>query len=350
MTEPIKKKGLTYAEAGVDIDAGQEAVERIKKLARATFNAQVLTEIGTFGGMYQLDLSGLKSPVLVSSTDGVGTKVKIAIMTNRHDTVGQDLVNHCVNDILVHGARPLFFMDYIGAGKLRPDVIAEIVDGLSRACREAEMPLLGGETAEMPDVYGPGEYDLVGFVVGLADRRRITDGSAIKAGDVCLGLPSVGLHTNGYTLARKVIFEIAGHRPEDHVAEIGGSVAQVLMAVHRCYAPVVRPLLGKYDIHGMAHITGGGIPGNLNRIMPSGLGAVVKKSSWPVPPVFRYLQKMGQLDPDDSYRTFNMGIGYILVVSPSEADRIEAELTGKSEKVHRIGVVQKQSDPVVMVE
>jgi len=349
MDDKRNKQPLTYADAGVDINAGDEAVERIKGLASATFNSQVLTGIGGFGGLFKPDFSGIEAPVLISSTDSVGTKVKLAFMTGRHDTLGSDLVNHCVDDILVHGARPLFFLDYIGTGQIKPETIAEIVSGVSRACKTVGVPLLGGETAEMPDLYGPGEYDLAGFVVGVVDEKRIVDGSAIKEGDACLGLPSNGLHTNGYTLARKVAFEIAGNMPGDIIDELGMSADEALMAVHRCYAPIVHPLREKFDIHGMAHITGGGIPGNLNRVMPKGLGGVIDRSAWKTPPIFDYLRRVGNIDPVDIYRTFNMGIGYILVVSADDAEPIAREIEDMNEKVYRIGTIRKQSEPVTLV-
>lgn len=350
MDDKTKKRGLTYADSGVDIDAGDDAVERIKKLAAGTFNSNVLRGIGAFGGFYRADFDDLKEPVLISSSDGVGTKVKLAFMTDKHDTVGEDLVNHCVDDILVHGARPLFFMDYIATGKLKPETIAEVVSGLTRGCTTAGMPLLGGETAEMPDMYRPGEYDLAGFIVGVVDKARVINGDAIEEADVCLGLASTGLHTNGYTLARKVAFEIAGRKPDDHVNELGTTVAGALMAVHRCYAPSIRPLLEKYEVHGMAHITGGGIQGNLNRIMPEGLGAVISKASWEVPPVFAWLQEQGDLDPVDIYRTFNMGVGYIVVVPPDLADAIMADLRNAGETVWRIGQIECRPQPVTLVE
>lgn len=350
MTDNSKKQTLTYADAGVDIDAGDEAVEKIKKLAKATFNNHVLSGIGAFGGFYKPDFSGIDNPVLISSSDGVGTKVKIAFMNDRHDTVGQDLVNHCVGDILVHGAIPMFFMDYIATGKIKPDTVAEIVSGLSHACKEVGMPLLGGETAEMPDLYQPGEYDLAGFIVGVVDEKKIINGSTIKEGDVCLGLPSNGLHTNGYSLARKVAFEIAGLKPDDQVPELGCSISESLMKIHRCYLPLVRPLLQKLDIHGLAHITGGGIPGNLNRIMPEGLGAEITKSAWPELPIFRFLQEKGNIDPVDIYRTFNMGIGYIMVVDPSDELAVIKEIESMSEKIYRIGRIKSQSQPVILVD
>jgi phosphoribosylformylglycinamidine cyclo-ligase len=277
--------------------------------------------------------------VLVSSADGVGTKLKLAFMTGRHDTVGEDLVNHCINDILVHGARGMFFLDYIAVGKLEPTVIADIVAGLSRGCKNAGIALVGGETAEMPDFYTAGEYDVAGFIVGLVDEERIVNGRAVKVGDVCIGLAANGLHTNGYSLARKVAFEIAGHKPDDYVAELQMSIAEALMQVHRCYAPLVHPLIAHYDIHGMAHITGGGLPGNLNRILPSGTDAEVKLDSWPVLPIFHYLRSRGNLDPSDIYSAFNMGIGYVLVVAAQDADAIMKELGVMGEKAYQIGTI-----------
>ncbi len=349
MSDTSKKSKLTYADSGVDIDAGEEAVRRIRKLAALTFNEQVLSDIGSFGGMFRPDFSGMKEPVFVASTDSVGTKLKIAFLTGRHDTVGEDLVNHCVDDILVQGARPLFFLDYIGIHKLDQHVIADLVEGLSRGCRNVGMALLGGETAELTDMYHPDEYDLAGFIVGMADRDKIVDGSKIREGDICLGLPSTGLHTNGYTLARKVVFGIARFKPDEFFPELNGSIADALLAVHKCYAPLVLPLLDKYDIHGMAHITGGGIEGNLNRVMPEGLSAEIDKSSWPVPPIFRILQKAGDIDTDDIYRAFNMGIGYILVVAAGDVDNITAEIEQSGEKVYRIGSVKRGDRPVVMI-
>ncbi len=318
MPKKDAKETITYADSGVDIKAGDKAVERIKELARQTFNSQVLTDIGAFGGFFKPDLAGIKKPVLVSSTDSVGTKLKLAFMTNKHDTVGEDLVNHCINDILVHGAKALFFLDYIAVGKLKPEIIAEVVSGVARGCKNAGVALIGGETAELPDFYRPGEYDLVGFVVGIVDQDKIIDGSAIQAGDVCLGLPSNGLHTNGYTLARKVAFEIAGLKPGDMIDELGTTIDKALLRVHRCYAPLVLPLLEKYNIHGMAHITGGGIEGNLKRVLSDNIDAEIVKGSWPVLPIFDFLKKVGNIDPEDIYATFNMGIGFILVVGEQD--------------------------------
>jgi len=337
MTKNNPNKKISYADSGVDVKAGEDVVERIKDLAASTFNKQVLSGLGAFGGFFKPDLSGVKKPVLVSSTDSVGTKVKLAFMTGKHNTVGEDLVNHCVNDILVHGARGLFFLDYIGIGTLKQEVVAQLVEGLSRGCRNAKVALIGGETAELPGFYQPGEYDLVGFVVGVVDEDKIINGSAIKEGDICLGLPSNGLHTNGYSLARRVVFEIAGLKPEDHVAELNMTVAEALMKVHRCYAHIIFSLLDKYDIHGMAHITGGGIPGNLKRILPDGTKAEINKGSWPVLPIFEFLKKTGNIDPGDIYSAFNMGIGYVLVVPQEDSDKIMNEIRQMGEDVYMVG-------------
>ena len=287
---------------------------------------------------------------MISSVDGVGTKLKLAFMTGKHDTVGEDLVNHCIDDILVHGARPLFFMDYIATGHLDPAIVAEVVAGLSRGCQYADIPLLGGETAEMPDFYQPGEYDLAGFVMGVIDESRVVNGSSIRVGDVCLGLPSNGLHTNGYTLARKVAFDIAGLKPDQHIDELGMTIAEALMMVHRCYAPVVRPLLTQYDIHGMAHITGGGLRGNLNRVLPKNCDAEITKGTWPVPPIFDFLKTAGDIDPDDIYSAFNMGIGFVLVVDPDDADKIADDLKAAGEQACRIGVIRQGTGTVSLIE
>lgn len=350
MNDKEKQVHLTYADSGVDVRAGEEAVEKIKKLAASTFNAQVLTGLGSFGGFFKPDMTSMKEPVLISSTDSVGTKLKLAFMTNIHTTIGEDLVNHCVNDILVHGARGLFFLDYIGVGKLYPDVIAEIIEGLSRGCKNSGVALVGGEMAELPDFYQPGEYDLVGFVVGVVDQSKIVNGSTIKEGDVCIGLASSGLHTNGYTLARKAAFEIAKHKPDDYVQELGMTIAEALMKVHRCYAPVIHPLLAQFDIHGMAHITGGGIPGNLKRILPDNIDAVIKKSTWPVLPIFEYLKSAGNIDPVDIFSAFNMGIGYILVVSADNVDGIVTSFKKMGEEAYIIGHVEKGNKTVKLVD
>ena len=277
---------MDYRQSGVDIDAGNETVRRIKSLARATFTPGVLSEIGSFGGLFSLTAAGLSDPVLVSSADGVGTKLKIAFMTGRHNTIGADLVNHCINDILVQGATPLFFLDYLATGRLSPDVAEQIVTGVARACRENGCALIGGETAEMPGFYADGEYDIAGFIVGAVDRPKLIDGKSIAPGDVLLGLPSSGLHTNGYSLARKVFFELCGLRADSYVPELNGTAGDILLATHRSYLPSISPLLDADLIKGMAHITGGGITENLPRILPTGCAAEIDRRAWPIPPVF----------------------------------------------------------------
>jgi phosphoribosylformylglycinamidine cyclo-ligase len=317
---------VDYKSSGVDIDAGNETVRRIKQLAKATFTPGVLSEIGSFGGLFKLDTAAWKEPVLVSSADGVGTKLKVAFMANRHRTIGVDLVNHCVNDILVQGAAPLFFLDYLATGRLSPDVAEEIVDGLARACRDNGCALLGGETAEMPGFYTDGEYDVAGFIVGAVDRARIIDGTSIVAGDVLIGLPSTGLHTNGYSLARKVAFEVLKLDVDSHVPDLGETVGEAFLRPHRSYLPVIKPLLGAGRIKGMAHITGGGITDNLPRVLPAGTAARVNRTSWRVPPIFRWIGESGRVPEYDLRRALNMGIGLILVVAPGDADAVRKAL------------------------
>lgn len=349
MAEQKHSKGLTYADAGVDINAGNEAVSRIKGLAARTFNNQVLSDIGSFGGFFKPNLKGMTSPVLIASADGVGTKLKLAFETGRHNTVGEDLVNHCVNDILVHAARAIFFLDYIGTGKVSPDIIEQIVEGFSNGCVNTGAALLGGETAEMPDFYAPGEYDLAGFIVGLVDQERVVNGSSIELGDAVIGLASNGLHTNGYTLARKAAFELGGLKVGETVEELGTTIDQALMAVHTCYADIVFELLENFSIRGMAHITGGGLPGNLNRILPEGLDARINKGSWPVLPIFELLKKLGGLDPDDIYRAFNMGIGYVLVVPVDRADQIIELVNQSRHQAYRIGEITAGAGQVKLI-
>lgn len=343
------KKKVDYASAGVDLAAGDEAVARIKKLAQSTFNAGVLSDIGSFGGLFKLPLEGYKEPVLVSSTDSVGTKLKLAFMSGVHNTVGQDIVNHCVNDILVQGARPLFFMDYLGVGKLDPAIVEKIVEGLTIACKENDMPLLGGETAELPGFYQPGEYDLVGAIVGLVDRERIVDGTAISEGDVILGLPSVGLHTNGYSLARKICFEMAGLKIDDQVKMIGNEIGKELMKPHRSYLKPITVLMDEVNISGMAHITGGGIPGNLIRIIPQNLKAMIQRGSWPELPIFEYLEQTGGVATGDMYDAFNMGVGFIAVVKESDAYKAESILAEQGQASFRIGLIEDGAKTVDIV-
>ena len=322
---------MDYKQSGVDIDAGNEVVRRIRRMARATFTPQVLSEIGSFGGLFGLDTARYREPVLVASADGVGTKLKIAFMTGRHDTVGLDLVNHCVNDILVQGAEPLFFLDYLATGALAPDGAEQIVSGVARGCRENGCALLGGETAEMPGFYADGEYDIAGFIVGAVDRSRLIDGRGVVRGDVLIGLASTGLHTNGYSLARRIVFDRLSARPDAFVPELGTTIADALLATHRSYLPIVRPLLESGAIKAMAHITGGGITDNLPRVLPDGVGARIDTHAWRVPPVFQWLQRSGQVPDADMRRTFNMGIGLIIVSAAADADRLLTALHASGE-------------------
>jgi phosphoribosylformylglycinamidine cyclo-ligase len=319
--------GITYKDSGVDIDASNAAKKRIRELARDTFTPGVLSDIGSFGGMFACDFGGIKNPVLVSSTDGVGTKLKIAVMMNRHNTVGADLVNHCVNDILVQGARPLFFMDYVATGRLDADVIVSVVEGVARGCKEAGCALIGGETAEMPGFYADGEYDVAGFIVGIVDRSRILDGKSIRHGDLLIGLPSVGLHTNGYSLARKVFFELAKLTPNSRVDDLEGTVGDELLKPHLNYEPLVRVALARNLVEGLAHITGGGITENLNRILPDNCQAEVRPGSWPVLPLCQVMARLGGIERDEMLRSTNMGIGMVIVVRPSNLAALTATLS-----------------------
>ncbi len=301
-------KPVTYADAGVDIAGGDRAKERIKFLAQKTFNRNVLGGIGGFGALFRLDLQKFKNPILVSSADGVGTKLKVAFELGLHHTVGQDLVNHCVNDIAVPGATPRFFLDYLATGKLDPDVAEDVVTGLADACRHNGCALIGGETAQMPGFYAEGEYDLAGFIVGAVDRDKLVTGQAIKPGDVLIGLPSTGLHTNGYSLARKLFFEVAGYKPSQYVTPIREKAGAALMKTHRSYLHVIQKLVAAGLTTGMAHITGGGITENLPRILPKGAAAQIEIGSWPVLPIFEHLRELGQVSQEEMMRTFNMGI------------------------------------------
>lgn len=327
---------MDYRSSGVDIDAGNEVVRRIKSLARGTHTAGVLSEIGSFGGLFDLRAAGLADPVLVASADGVGTKLKLAFLTGIHNTIGEDLVNHCVNDILVQGAIPLFFLDYLATGKLAPDVAAQIVEGIARACRTNGCALLGGETAEMPGFYQDGEYDLAGFIIGAVERTRVIDGRSIAAGDVLIGLPSTGLHTNGYSLARRIVFEHLGLTVDRTVPELKTTVGEALLATHRSYLPVIRPLLGSGTIKGLAHITGGGITDNLPRILPEGVSARIDRKTWEPLPLFTWLIAAGGVPEDDAYRAFNMGIGLIVACAASDADALLASLRAQGEADARV--------------
>ena len=341
-------KQIRYQDAGVNIDEADRAVSSIRRLARETFTRGVLTDIGTFGACYSL--AGWKKPVLISSADGVGTKLKVAFLTGRHDTIGEDLVNHCVNDIAVQGAVPLFFLDYFAVGKLESAVAAQVVTGLARGCRQNACALIGGETAEMPGLYAPGEYDLAGFIVGAAERSGLLTGKRIRAGDILIGLPSTGLHTNGYSLARKLLFEVAGYAPASVVPELGGTVADALLKVHRSYLKPIRALLGKGLLRGAAHITGGGITDNTPRMLPGGLAAEIETGSWRIPPIFELLRRLGDIPEDDFRRTFNLGIGMILALPQAQVRRGEAVLEKLGEPYWVIGKVveKKRAGPRVV--
>jgi len=329
---------MDYREAGVDISAADAAKARIKGLAKATYNASVLTEIGSFGGMLRPDLSRYREPVLVASTDGVGTKIKVAILAGVHDTVGYDLVAHCVDDILVQGATPLFFLDYVALGKMDPVKVEQIVSGFSRACAEFGCPLIGGETAEMPGTYAEDDYDLAGFIVGVVEKGKALP-RGVREGDVLLGLPSAGLHTNGYSLARKVLLETLGHRVDTHLPELGTTVGRALLAPHRSYLAALEPLLERDKVRALAHITGGGFPGNVPRVLPEGLGAHLRRGAWEVPPLFRLVQKGGGVVDEEMERTFNMGIGMVVVVAPGDLHEVEHSLERRGETSFVIGTV-----------
>lgn len=321
MSQPI-----SYADAGVSIDNANRAVAKIREYARSTFNERTLTEIGSFGGMFAGAFPNMSEPILVASADGVGTKLKLAFDTGIHNTVGADLVNHCVNDILVQGARPLFFLDYFATGKLEPDVTASVVEGMARACRENGCVLLGGETAEMPSMYADGEYDLAGFIVGVVDKPKVIDGKSITPGDVVLGIPSTGLQTNGYSLARKLFFEVGGYKPDDFVEELGTTVGEALLETHASFLPQIGPLLDSGVIKGLVHITGGGFLENIPRILPEGVSVEINRGSWPELPIFGMMQHLGNVDEKEMFRTFNMGIGMIVVCSEAEHETIADQL------------------------
>lgn len=331
----------TYADAGVNITEGERTKQRIKMLARKTFNKGVLSEIGGFGGLFGLDLQKYPNPVLVSSADGVGTKLKVAFELGIHHTVGCDLVNHCVNDIAVQGATPLFFLDYLATGKLEGGVMEKVVEGLSEACKANGCALIGGETAQMPGFYAEGEYDLAGFIVGVVNRDDIITGEKIQAGDVLFGLPSNGLHTNGYSLARKLLFDVAKYGPDQYVNELRDKTGAALMRQHRSYLSITKKLCNAGVVSGMAHITGGGITDNLPRVLQKGLCAQVELSTWEVPPIFQHLQQLGSVAQDEMMRTFNMGVGMIVVVPAELAKKAKAILNRANERHYVIGRIVK---------
>jgi len=321
-------KGITYKEAGVDIDAGDQGVKAISNLAKGTFNENVLKDIGLFGSFYRLNCSQMKEPVLVSSVDGVGTKLKIAFLTGIHDTVGEDLVNHCVNDIMTSGAEPLFFLDYLALSKLEPQVVEQLVAGMARGCKNANCALIGGETAEMPDFYQPGEYDISGTIVGIVDAEKIIDGSKINRGDVLIGLRSNGLHTNGYSLVRKICFELNIFKVDDYIEELSCTLGEELLRVHRSYRSAILLLKDKPFLRGMSHITGGGIEGNTNRILPKATRLRIDWNSWEPLEIFHLIQQIGQVPDEEMKRVFNLGIGFIFVIDRNFVDQAVEMLKG----------------------
>ncbi|HEX4439720.1 MAG TPA: phosphoribosylformylglycinamidine cyclo-ligase [Thermoanaerobaculia bacterium] len=344
-------KSSRYADAGVDIDAKAAALARAKKAIRSTFTPGVLGDVGGFGGLFRPDFSRYREPVLVASTDGVGTKLKVAIEMGRHDACGGDLVRHCVNDILVQGARPLFFLDYVAAGKLDPGVVESVIEGIAAACRENETALIGGETAEMPGFYASGEYDVAGTIVGVVDRAEILDGSRVAAGDVVVGLPSVGLQTNGYTLARKVFFEEMGKRPTDRLKELGGrSIGDALLEPHLSYLKPLEPLLSERIVHAMAHLTGGGFYDNIPRVLPEGVDVAIKAGAWPVPPIFELIEREGRVSFEEMHRVFNMGVGMAVFVAPSDLARAAELWKAMGQRWFAIGNVKPNGSRRVVVE
>ena len=334
-------KTLTYADAGVDIDKGNQFVTTVKKIAQKTFRSGVMGDIGVFGGMFSPNVSGMEKPVLVSATDGVGTKLKIAFMTDKHDTVGIDLVAMCVNDIAVQGARPLFFLDYLSTGALRETTATRVIEGIGEGCRQANCALIGGETAEMPGMYANGEYDLAGFAVGMVDNRDIVDGSEIGVGHQLVGIASSGLHSNGYSLVRKICFDVLHLNIEDEIADLGGSLAEELLRPTRIYSEMIQSLLRDFPIHGLAHITGGGIAENIIRVIPKACDIVIRPDSWEIPPIFTFLKTAGDVDPMEMMRTFNNGIGMVLVVPEPTVQELMERLTAMDEQVFVIGEVKE---------
>ncbi len=339
---------ITYSDAGVSIDAANSAVEKIKRLAQRTFNDRTLTQIGSFGGMFDAAFPNMRQPVLVASADGVGTKLKVAFETNTHDTVGRDLVNHCVNDILVQGARPLFFLDYIATGALVPDTVAGIVEGIANGCLENGCVLLGGETAEMPGFYSDGEYDIAGFIVGIVDREKVIDGKRITPGDCVLALPSVGLHTNGYSLARKLFFEIAGYGVDTRLDTLNMSVGQALLQPHVSYLHSLSDLLNSGKIKGLAHITGGGLTENIPRILPEGTAVTIARDTWPVLSVFQLMKEIGNIPDAEMYRTFNMGVGMAIVCAAEDVDFLKEHFLARGDDCYEIGRVTSGTGEVVI--
>jgi phosphoribosylformylglycinamidine cyclo-ligase len=339
---------LTYKDAGVNIDAGNYSVKLIKDSVRKTYRPEVLGDLGGFGGLFALDIKKYKEPVLVSGTDGVGTKLKLAFLLNRHDTVGQDAVAMCVNDILVQGAEPLFFLDYLAVGKLEPEQVASVVKGVARACKESGCALIGGETAEMNGFYPVGEYDIAGFCVGAVEKSKVITSAKVKEGDVLLGLPSSGVHSNGFTLVRKIVFDRQKMKGDEYIDALGKTIGEELLTPTRLYPSVCLPLIENYDIHGMVHITGGGFYDNIPRALPENMSVEIDTSRWKMPTIFRLLQEWGNVDWKEMYRTFNMGIGMIIIASPEESEKMKSALESKGEQVFEIGVVKKGNHDVTL--
>ena len=339
---------LTYKDAGVDIDAGNRSVQLIKDCVKATYRPEVLGDLGGFGGLFALQASKYKEPVLVSGTDGVGTKLRLAFMLDKHDTIGQDAVAMCVNDILVQGAEPLFFLDYLAVGKLDPEQVADVVKGVASACRESGCALIGGETAEMNGFYPEGEYDIAGFAVGVAEKSKLITSEKVKEGDILLGLPSSGIHSNGYSLVRKIVFEHKGFKGNEYIEELGKTIGEELLTPTRLYPQSCLPLLREFDLHGLVHITGGGFYDNIPRALPEALAVEINAETWQVPAIFKLLQQWGNVDWHEMYRTFNMGIGMVLIASVDEAEKIEAFLAARGETVYEIGRVVKGNHDVTI--
>lgn len=348
MTTENKSQQLTYRDAGVDIDAGNHAVTLMKKHVKSTYRPEVLGDLGGFGGLFALNSGKYKEPVLVSGTDGVGTKLRLAFMLDKHDTIGQDAVAMCVNDILVQGAEPLFFLDYLAVGKLEPEKVAAIVSGVAGACKESGCALIGGETAEMAGFYPDGEYDIAGFAVGIVDKAKIITGANIKPGDILIGLPSTGVHSNGYSLVRKICFGVKGFKGDEYIEEFGKTIGEELLTPTRLYPKVCMPLTEKFTIHGMVHITGGGFYDNIPRVLPENCGVEVDSTSWERPAVFDKLQEWGNVAWTEMYRTFNMGIGMALVVPANEVEKIQAHLAANNETAYVIGKVVEGKQEVVI--
>lgn len=341
-------ENMTYSQAGVDITQGNKAVDMIKPIVKSTFRPEVVTDLGGFGGLFALNKDKYEEPILISGTDGVGTKLKVAFDTGVHNTIGIDAVAMCVNDVLVNGAEPLFFLDYLAVGKLEPEQVAQVVEGVAEGCRQAGCALIGGETAEMPGFYTPGEYDVAGFTVGIVDRKKMIDGSSIKEGDVVLGLPSSGLHSNGYSLARKVMFEKAGYKPEDKVELLGTTVGEAMLKPTRIYVKTVLGMLEKAEVKGMAHITGGGFLENIPRVLPDDVDVIIEEGAWPVPPIFSLIESIGNIEKKEMYRTFNMGIGYVIITDQANALKICDYMSEIKEEVYLIGMVVSGDKKVIV--